>query len=110
LNFPRTVVSITPNDITRIHASDTVAGDVRVGAYRIVHELGQGGMGTVFLAVRDDDVFHKRVALKILKRGMDTDSIIRRFRTSGRSWQGWIIRTSRACSMAGPRLTAARIS
>ena len=38
-------------------------------------------MGTVFLAVRDDDVFHKRVALKILKRGMDTDSIVRRFRT-----------------------------
>lgn len=37
-------------------------------------------MGTVYLAVRDDDVFQKRVALKILKRGMDTDSIVRRFR------------------------------
>ena len=38
-------------------------------------------MGTVFLAVRDDDAFQKRVALKILKRGMDTDAIVRRFRT-----------------------------
>ena len=38
-------------------------------------------MGTVYLAVRDDDVFRKRVALKILKRGMDTESIVRRFRT-----------------------------
>ena len=38
-------------------------------------------MGTVYLAVRDDDAFHKRVALKVLKRGMDTDSIVRRFRT-----------------------------
>ena len=31
--------------------------------------------------MRDDDAFHKRVALKVLKRGMDTDSIVRRFRT-----------------------------
>ena len=37
----------------------------RVGAYRLVRELGQGGMGAVFLAVRDDDVFHKRVALNV---------------------------------------------
>jgi serine/threonine protein kinase len=37
-------------------------------------------MGTVYLAVRDDDAFQKRVAIKILKRGMDTDAIVRRFR------------------------------
>ena len=55
--------------------------DTRIGTYRLVRELGQGGMGTVYLAVRDDDAFHKRVALKVLKRGMDTDSIVRRFRT-----------------------------
>ena len=74
-------VSTTPDDVTRIHAPDRAADGTRIGAYRLVRELGQGGMGTVFLAVRDDDVFHKRVALKILKRGMDTDSIVRRFRT-----------------------------
>ncbi len=38
-------------------------------------------MGTVYLAVRSDDAFQKRVALKVLKRGMDTDAIVRRFRT-----------------------------
>ena len=38
-------------------------------------------MGTVYLAVRDDDAFQKRVAIKVLKRGMDTDAIVRRFRT-----------------------------
>jgi len=37
-------------------------------------------MGTVYLSVRDDDAFQKRVAIKVLKRGMDTDSIVRRFR------------------------------
>jgi non-specific serine/threonine protein kinase/serine/threonine-protein kinase len=38
-------------------------------------------MGTVYLAVRSDDAFQKRVALKVLKRGMDTEAIVRRFRT-----------------------------
>jgi eukaryotic-like serine/threonine-protein kinase len=52
----------------------------RIGAYRLIRELGHGGMGTVFLAVRDDDAFQKRVAIKILKRGMDSDAIVRRFR------------------------------
>ncbi|HEY0140262.1 MAG TPA: protein kinase [Thermoanaerobaculia bacterium] len=49
-----------------------------VGAYRIVSEIARGGMGTVYLAERTD-TFRKRVALKIVKRGMDTDEIIRRF-------------------------------
>lgn len=49
----------------------------RIGSYRIVREIGRGGMGAVFLATRED--FKKRVALKIIKRGMDTDDIVRRF-------------------------------
>jgi serine/threonine protein kinase/TolB-like protein len=53
----------------------------RMGAYRIVHELGQGGMGTVYLAVRADEAYRKEVAVKALKRGMDTAAIIRSFRT-----------------------------
>ena len=59
--------------------SDPIAG-LRVGPYRLVRELGRGGMGTVYLAVRSDDQFQKRVAIKILRRGMDTDSIVSRFR------------------------------
>ncbi len=51
-----------------------------VGPYRLIREIGRGGMGTVFLGARDDDAFHKRVAIKVLKRGMDTDAIVRRFR------------------------------
>ncbi|MGE3887800.1 MAG: protein kinase [Vicinamibacterales bacterium] len=72
----------TPDDLTRLSPRPEAPGrDARVGVYRIVRELGQGGMGAVYLAVRDDDAFHKRVALKILKRGMDTEAIVRRFRT-----------------------------
>lgn len=52
----------------------------RIGPYRLSRELGRGGMGTVYLGVRDDDAFQKRVAIKILERGMDTDAIVRRFR------------------------------
>ena len=52
----------------------------RLGIYRIVREIGQGGMGCVYLAVRDDEEFHKEVALKIVKRGMDTKEVLKRFR------------------------------
>ena len=53
----------------------------RIGAYRNVRELGHGGMGTVYLAVRDDDAYLKEVAVKVVKRGMDTEGIVRAFRT-----------------------------
>ncbi len=52
----------------------------RIGPYRCIAELGRGGMGTVSLAVRDDGEFRQRVAVKVLKRGLDTDEIVRRFR------------------------------
>ena len=51
----------------------------RVGPWRIVHELGRGGMGTVYLAERADGQFEQRVAVKIVTRGMDSAAIVRRF-------------------------------
>jgi len=52
----------------------------RIGAYRIVGEINHGGMGIVYLAARADEQYEKQVALKLIKRGMDTDAILRRFR------------------------------
>jgi serine/threonine protein kinase len=52
---------------------------VRVGPYRLVSELGRGGMGTVYLAERDDAQYQTQVAIKLVRRGMDTDLILHRF-------------------------------
>jgi len=51
-----------------------------IGAYRLEKEIGRGGMGTVYLASRADRAFDKKVAVKLIKRGFDTDEIVRRFR------------------------------
>ena len=51
-----------------------------IGAYRIVREIGRGGMGAVYLAERADAQFEMRVALKLIKRGTDTDAVLERFR------------------------------
>lgn len=51
-----------------------------VGAYKLEKEIGRGGMGAVYLASRADREFQKQVAVKLIKRGLDTDEIIRRFR------------------------------
>jgi eukaryotic-like serine/threonine-protein kinase len=68
--------------VFRIHGeTEPLAVGQRVGAYRIVRELGRGGMGSVYLAERADEEFEQRVALKLVRRGMDTDEIVRRFRS-----------------------------
>jgi tetratricopeptide (TPR) repeat protein len=52
----------------------------RIGAYRVLAELGSGGMGTVFLAARDDAEFERQVAIKVIRRGLDRAEIVSRFR------------------------------
>jgi eukaryotic-like serine/threonine-protein kinase len=52
----------------------------RIGPYRILHRIGSGGMGDVYLAVRADDAFNKRVAIKLVQTGIDTKEILDRFR------------------------------
>jgi non-specific serine/threonine protein kinase/serine/threonine-protein kinase len=51
-----------------------------VGPYRLVREIGRGGMGAVYLAERADGQYEQRVALKVIKRGMDTEHVLARFR------------------------------
>src|SRR3954453_23963770 len=51
----------------------------RVGNYELIRELGRGGMGSVWLARRADEQFEKVAAIKLLKRGTDTDEVVRRF-------------------------------
>jgi serine/threonine protein kinase len=56
----------------------------RIGAYRVVRVLGQGGMGIVYLAEQDEPV-RREVALKVLRAGMDTERIVARFESERRA-------------------------
>jgi serine/threonine protein kinase len=58
---------------------DPVLGQ-RVGPYRVLSEIGRGGMGTVYRAIRDDDAFRKEVALKIVQGGLGSEYQRERFR------------------------------
>ncbi|HEX4441092.1 MAG TPA: protein kinase [Thermoanaerobaculia bacterium] len=56
----------------------------RIGPYTVIREIGHGGMGTVYLAARTDQGFENTVAVKLVRRGMDTDFILERFRNERR--------------------------
>jgi eukaryotic-like serine/threonine-protein kinase len=58
---------------------EALAGE-RVGAYELVRQIGQGGMGAVYEAVRADREFDQRVAIKLVRMGLDSEFLRRRFR------------------------------
>ncbi len=60
-----------------LESEDPIVGQ-QIGDYRVENLLAAGGMGKVYLAVRDYP--YMRVAIKIVKPGMDTEQIIRQFR------------------------------
>ncbi len=62
-----------------IDSTDETMEGRRVGPYRLLRELGRGGMGVVYLAERAEGGFEQRVAVKLVKRGMDSEAILRRF-------------------------------
>ncbi len=65
-------------------AQQMVGGDpaigARFGSWRVSREIGRGGMGIVYLAIRDDAQFQKQAALKLIRAGMDTAELLLRFR------------------------------
>ncbi len=66
--------------LVSFHRASSASTGTRVGPYRLVRELGRGGMGAVFLAERDDEEYQARVAVKLVRPGMDTEFILARFR------------------------------
>jgi len=71
--FGRPLQGIAEQDGDRIEGR-------RLGSYQLIHEIGRGGMGTVYLAQRADEQYQKLVAIKVVRRGLDTEDILRRFR------------------------------
>ena len=74
--------------VASVLGDDPVAGQM-LGPYRIEREIGRGGMSVVYLAARADGEFQKRVAVKLIKRGMDTASVIQRLRRERRILAGF---------------------
>ncbi len=67
----------TDIDVTRLAAS-SAAPSRRIGPYRLLHPLGEGGMGEVWLAEQTAPV-RRQVAVKLIKIGMDTVQVVTRF-------------------------------
>src|SRR5436190_23388469 len=76
--------SAATSPTVRLHATAVVrpapiekAGD-RIGRYKLLQKLGEGGCGVVYMAEQEEPV-RRRVALKVIKLGMDTREVIARF-------------------------------
>ncbi|MEM6797635.1 MAG: serine/threonine-protein kinase, partial [Acidobacteriota bacterium] len=61
-------------------AADPGLEGQRLGVYRVLHEIGRGGMGAVYLAERVDDAYDQRVALKVMAGGLAPREAEERFR------------------------------
>ena len=72
------VLEAAPELLTQDSTASRVGQSL--GSYRIVREIGRGGMGAVYLAERDDDQYQGCVAIKIVKLGMETGTGAARFR------------------------------
>jgi serine/threonine protein kinase len=74
-----TIADAVAREAQAFVGSEELAGS-RMGTYRIIREIGRGGMGSVYLAIRDDDQYRKEVAIKLIRHGMDTQDVLDRFR------------------------------
>ena len=66
-------------EATALFGGSPIEGS-RIGAYRLIREIGRGGMGSVYLAARADEQYESNVAIKLVHPGLDTDFVLRRFR------------------------------
>src|SRR5262249_55675021 len=70
----------TPVAAMQAAAFAAAAAGERVGRYKLTEMIAAGGMGVGYRAVRADDQYEQQVAVKIIKRGMDSADILMRFR------------------------------
>ena len=63
-----------------IQPAAAAAAPRHIGPYRILRTLGRGGMGSVYLAERDDEHYRQQVAIKVMRHGLDHPEVLRRLR------------------------------
>ena len=73
-------------DSTKTGHTQSPASPEWIGPYRILERLGEGGMGEVWLAEQTQPV-KRKVALKVIKQGLDTKQVVARFEPSGKRWR-----------------------
>src|ERR1039457_1690128 len=79
----RAALSLGPEDLPQVSTAfaevemDERIG-TRIGLYKVLRKIGEGGCGAVYMAEQDQPV-RRRVALKVIKLGMDTKNVIARF-------------------------------
>ena len=78
LDAPELEIKLISGEIGTPVDADPALGET-FGPWRLVRPLGRGGMGEVYLAERCDGAYEQQVALKVLKRGLDTDAVLHRF-------------------------------
>ena len=78
--FMEQPVAELPRDVEPLPGVREIAVGQRIGAFDLVSELGRGGMGEVFAAVRADGHYDQQVALKLVRTGYATAGIVERFR------------------------------
>ena len=71
------VTTSAPNDTTQPKPQSAQLGTL-IGRYKLLQPIGEGGFGSVYMAEQQEPV-RRRVALKIIKLGMDTKQVIARF-------------------------------
>ncbi len=76
------------DDITEDDNSINEFIGIIIGKYKVEKRIGEGGMAMVYSALRIDNQFTRRVAIKFIKRGMDTEEILRRFKIEQQTLAG----------------------
>jgi len=69
---------VRPYPVTISHAPIPERPGTRIGPYRLLQQIGEGGMGVVYMAEQEQPV-RRKVALKIIKPGMDSAQVVARF-------------------------------
>jgi serine/threonine-protein kinase len=81
LETPAPIPRQALEEIEKLSGADVDLAGESVGRYRVIRSVGRGGMASVWLAEREDGLFQRQVALKIVRPGLDTADVLGRFRS-----------------------------